>query len=82
LSGTFLGQQIRQLGIEGAMITPEQCEIFAEACEKISERSSDEARRTLHEIALAWRKMGEEIKLKTYSPRCAAAVRHNTKEMD
>ena len=63
------------------MITPEQCEIFAEACENISERSSDEERRTLREIALAWRKMGEEIKLKTRSPR-RAAVSHNTKEMD
>jgi hypothetical protein len=64
------------------MITPEQCEIFAKACEQISERSSDVGRRTLCEIALAWRKMGEEIKLKTRSPRRAAAVRYNTKEMD
>jgi hypothetical protein len=48
----------------GAMITPEQCEKFAEACENIAQRSSEEEKVTLREVALAWRELGEDMKAK------------------
>jgi hypothetical protein len=46
------------------MITPEQCETFAEACLKIAERSAEEDKKLLEEVALAWRRRAEEIRLR------------------
>jgi hypothetical protein len=62
--GTLPDQQAETDYGTGAMITPEQCEKFAEACENIAQRSSEEEKVTLREIALAWRELGEDMKSK------------------